>query len=230
MPSLSKFVRPRFAALFGVALFMQVPGPGIRGNPSDNSAVARTYMTSLKWGDNLADSQTVYTQFVWGSNVATVKIVPVTGANKISWQNALADGGNGVFVAKIYNVDNRNIGPLGINEGANGYLWIGDLGNGERGAAIYSIKKDGTIEKNPKKLELGGFCPGQHDYAAVRVTDGTKCKGGFTQAQSATASNRPIMMLASMKHGMPARFAGGGGLWVSCVGGCCEVKISSEGT
>jgi hypothetical protein len=229
MPSLTKFLRPRFAALFAAAFLVQQPGPGIRGNPSDNGAAARTYMSSLRFGDNLPDSQTVYTQFVWGSNAATVKIVPVAGANKISWQTALADGGNGVFVAKIYNVDNQNIGPLGINQGANGYLWIGDLGNGERGAAIYSIKKDGTIEANPKKLQLGGFCPGQHDYAAVRITDGTKCKGAFTQGQT-SASNRPIMMLASMKHGSPLRFAPGGGLWVSCVGGCCEVKISADGT
>lgn len=228
-------MRSHVAALFAVVAFVQGGPQGLKGKPEDNPKAAHTYVSSLKWGDNLADSQTVYTQFVWGNNGATVKIVPVTNANRISWQSALADGGDGYFVAKITNVDNQNIGPLGLQEGANGYLWIGQLANGERGAAIYSIKKDGTIEPNPKKLEIGGFCPGQHSYAAVRVTDGSKCSGSFS-SQSSTASNHPMIMFASMRNlenAAPMRGSmvappGGSGLWVSCLGGCCEVKITQD--
>lgn len=207
----------------------QGAAPGWKGKPEDNPKGAQSFLASQKWGDNLPDSQTVYTQVVSGSEGATIRIVPLAGANRISWQTALGKGttaGNGFFVAKIYNIDNKNVPSLGLKEGATGYLWIGELaGNaGERGAAIYSVKKDGTLEPNPTKLELGGFCEGQHAYSAVRITDGNKCPGAFGSASS--ASNRKMIMLASTNMiRTPAIMPSvGSGLWVTCLGGCCEVK------
>src|SRR4051812_32956366 len=114
-------------------------GPsGLKGKPEDSQSRAHSYLSSLKFGDALPDSQTVYTQFAWGSDYSTIKVVPVSNAQKISWQSALADGGAGYFVAKIYNVDNKNVGPLGLKEGGVGYLWVGELADGTHGAAIYS--------------------------------------------------------------------------------------------
>lgn len=207
----------------------QVTAGGFKGKPEDNPKAAQSFLASQKWGDNLPDSQTIYTQVVSGSDGATIRIVPLAGANRISWQSALGKGttgGNGYFVAKIYNVDNKNVPSLGLKEGAIGYLWIGELAGteGERGAAIYSVRKDGTLEANPTKLELGGFCEGQHSYSAVRITDGSKCPGAFGSASS--ASNRKMIMLASTRMMMPSTVTVGvgSGLWVTCLGGCCEVK------
>jgi hypothetical protein len=211
---------------------LQGTAPGLKGKPEDNPKTAQSFLSSQKWGDNLPDSQTVYTQVAAGSEGATVRIVPLAGANRISWQSALGKGttgGNGFFVAKIYNVQNKNVPSLGLKEGAMGYLWIGELNGteGERGAAIYSVRKDGTIEANPTRLELGGFCEGQHTYSAVRITDGNKCPGAFGSASSATASNRKMIMLASTNMiRTPAIMPpSGSGLWVTCLGGCCEVRV-----
>jgi hypothetical protein len=212
--------------LFSFAI--QGTGPvGLKGKPEDSQKAARAYLSSQKYGDNLPDSQTVYTQFAWSSDFATIKVVPVSNAHRISWQSALTDGGDGYFVAKIYNIDNKDVAPLGLRQGAVGYLWVGALADGTRGAAIYSVGKDGVIQDNPKKLELGGFCAGQHGYAAARFTNGDKCTGSFTQAPSATASiPHPMYMLASTTM-MPA-MAAGSGLWVSCLGGCCEVRVTQN--
>jgi hypothetical protein len=209
---------------FAVSAQAQSSPGGLRVNPDKYPKEAKNFLAAQKFGDNLPDSQTVYTQYALDQDFATVKMVPLSGANKISWPNALKEGGPGYFVAKIYNIDDKNIPWLGLKAGATGYLWIGELEDGTRGAAIYSVKKDGTIESNPKQMEIGGFCPGQHPYSAVRVTDGKKCSGSFDQTQSATArANQPIIMFASLRR--PAfRTLGGGGLWVTCLGGCCEVR------
>jgi len=212
------------------SLAVQGTGPvGLKGKPEDSQSRARSFLSAQKFGDNLPDSQTVFTQFAWGSEFATIKVVPVSNAHRISWQSALADGGAGFFVAKIYNIDNKEVAPLGLKQGAVGYLWVGELADGTHGAAIYSVGKDGVIQDNPKKLELGGFCAGQHSYAAARFTNGDKFTGRFDRSQSsATASiPHPMYMLASTSM-MVRTTLGGSGLWVSCLGGCCEVRVQQQ--
>jgi hypothetical protein len=194
---------------------------GLKGKPEDNPAETRKYLQSLAWGDDYATDQIVETVYTWGNNSAMIRIVPMTSSNMVSWQSALgmgAEPGDGYFVAKIYNLEDKSIGPLGLGKLGTGYLWVGAIKDG-RGAAIYSIRNNGTIEGNPKKLPLGGFCAGQHPDARVELTDGKKCPGPFAPIRS--ASTNSTFMFASFKQMIFA----GGGLWVSCLGGCCEVQI-----
>jgi hypothetical protein len=155
-----------------------------------------------------------------------IRIVPMTNASWVSWQSALgigAPGGNGHFVAKIYNLEDKAIGPLGIGKLGTGYLWIGEVAGtqGERGAAIYTIKNNGQLEGNPKKLTLGGFCAGQHPDSRVELTDGKKCPGPFAPIR--TASTDTQIGFASFKQ---SSFAGKG-LWITCLGGCCELQLGN---
>lgn len=199
--------------------------PGLHGKPEDNATATRNYLLALGWGDNYPDSQIVDTAtFKWGtSNSALIRVVPNDTANTVSWETALAAGGNGYFVAKIYNLEDKAIAPLGVGRLGVGYLWVGELPGGARGVAIYSVKNNGSLEGNPKVLSYLGKCESQHPYSGVKLTDGNKCGFG---AAAGTASNAPKFILASMTNA--AAFAVGRGLWVTCQGGCCEVMIGTN--
>ena len=206
----------------GSANNVKVKGnPGMHGKPEDNATATRNYLLALGWGDNLPDSQIVDTAtFKWGaSNSALIRIVPNDTANTVPFDDAATKPGNGYFVAKIYNLEDKAIPALGIGRLGVGYLWVGQVGatDNDRGVAIYSIKNNGTVESNPKLLTYLGRCDGQHNYAGVKLTDGNKCGFGGTRS----SSTKPRFMFASMTNAPPPI---GGGLWITCSGGCCEVS------
>ena len=206
----------------GSANNVRVKGnPGMHGKPEDNATATRNYLLALGWGDNLPDSQIVDTAtFKWGaSNSALIRIVPNDTANTVPFDDAATKPGNGYFVAKIYNLEDKAIPALGIGRLGVGYLWVGQVGatDNDRGVAIYSIKNNGTVENNPKLLTYLGRCDGQHNYAGVKLTDGNKCGFGGTRS----SSTKPRFMFASMTNAPPPI---GGGLWITCSGGCCEVS------
>ena len=196
---------------------------GLAGKPEDNPGQTRKYLMSLGWGDDFDSASIVEAPFSWGSNTAMIRIVPMRAAHLADWFSALGigkPGGNGYFVAKIYNLEDKEIGPLGLAKLGTGYLWVGEVAGaaGTRGAAIYSIRNNGSLEVAPKRLGVGGFCAGQHPSSKVELTDGHKCPGPFRPLASSSA--RSMITFASMHSIAPPP---GGGLWVTCLGGCCEV-------
>ena len=201
---------------------------GLKGKPDDNPAETRKYLQSLAWGDNYESDAVYEGPFELApNNSVMIRIVPMTNANQVSWQSALGiggAGGNGAFVAKIYNLEDKPIGPLGLGKLATGYLWIGQVPGAanERGAAIYTIKNNGAIDGSPKKLRLAGFCPGQHPDSRVELTDGHKCTGPYTPLTQSSSESTPFFF-ASLKHTVFA----GRGLWVTCLGGCCELQTGT---
>ena len=226
---MSRLMLALILALCSTATSAASQGPGLKGKPEDNPAETRKYLLSLGWGDDYATDAIVEAPFdLGGGNTAMIRVVPMTHANQVSWQSALGQGapaGNGHFVAKIYNLEDKAIGPLGLGKLGVGYLWIGPVpgSQGERGAAIYSIKNNGTIEGTPKKLTLGGFCAGQHFDSRVELTDGKKCPGPFA-VTARSASIAPNVFFASSTTSQPWV---GKGLWVTCLGGCCEVQTGT---
>lgn len=211
-------------ALLTTAGLLQAQGnSGLKGKPEDNPAETRKYLQSLAWGDDYAADAVYEGPYEWGNNSVTIRIVPMTNANKVSWQSALGiggAGGNGAFVAKIYNLEDKNIGPLGLDKLGTGYLWVGPVPGAanERGAAIYTIKNNGAVDGSPKKLKVSGFCAGQHPDSRVELTDGKKCPGPF--APLTQSSQSPPFFFASLRNTVFA----GKGLWVTCLGGCCELQ------
>jgi hypothetical protein len=197
--------------------------PGMHGKPEDNATATRNYLLALGWGDNLPDSQIVDTAtFKWDNDSALIRVVPNDTANTVSWDSALASGGAGYFVAKIYNLEDKTISPLGIGKLKFGYLWVGELSGGARGVAVYTVKNNGKIDGSPKVLSYLGRCESQHPYSGVKLTDGNKCGFG---AATGTSSTAPKYILASMTN---SAFAVGKGLWITCQGGCCEVSIQTN--
>jgi hypothetical protein len=196
---------------------------GLKGKPEDNPAETRKYLLTLGWGDDYASDAIVEAPFdLGGGNSAMIRVVPMTHANEVFWQSALAIGapaGDGHFVAKIYNLEDKPIPALGLGRLGTGYLWIGEM-QGGRGAGVYSLKNNGTLEGQPKKLTLGGFCKGQHFDSRVELTDGKKCTGPFAPLSSASLA--PKFFFASSTTPVFA----GKGLWVTCLGGCCEVQAN----
>ncbi len=198
---------------------------GLKGRPDANPAETRKYLQSLGWGDDYPAEAVVEQAFEWGTNSVMVRIVPMRTANQVSWEKALGiggPGGNGYFVAKIYNLEDKEIDPLGLGKLATGYLWIGEVeADGSRGARIYTVKNNGKIDKKSKSLAFVNFCPGQHADAMVELTDGKKCPP--RTPASSTSSIAPNYFFASLKTTVFA----GRGLWVTCLGGCCELQTGT---
>ena len=198
---------------------------GLKGRPDANPSETRKYLQSLGWGDDYPADAVVEQAFEWGTNSVMVRIVPMRTANQVDWKNALAiggPGGNGYFVAKIYNLEEKEIDPLGLGKLATGYLWIGEVeADGTRGARIYTIKNNGKIDKKSKSLAFVNFCAGQHPDARVELTDGKKCPP--LAPASSSASNTPNFFFASLKNTIFV----GKGLWVTCLGGCCELQTGT---
>lgn len=215
-------------ALSATAGSLQAQGSsGLKGKPGDNPGETRKYLQSLAWGDNYPADAVYEGPFDWGTNnSAMIRVVPMTNANQVSWQSALGIGGSagdGAFVAKIYNLEDKAIGPLGLEKLGTGYLWIGPVPGAanERGAAIYSIRNNGAIDGTPKKLKVAGFCAGQHPDSRVEMTDGKKCPGPFTPLTQSSSQSAPFFF-ASLKNTVFV----GKGLWVTCLGGCCELQTN----
>ena len=199
---------------------------GLKGRPEANPGETRKYLQSLGWGDDYASDAIVEQPFEWGTNSVMVRIVPMKTANQVSWEKALGigtAGGNGYFVAKIYNLEDKDIDPLGLDKLETGYLWIGEVeADGRRGARIYTIKNNGKVDKKSKNLAFVNFCPGQHEESRVELTDGKKCPPYKAPAAS-TSLNAPNFFFASTKTTVFA----GKGLWITCMGGCCELQTGT---
>lgn len=199
---------------------------GLKGRPDANPGETRKYLQSLGWGDDYAADAVVEQPFEWGTNSVMVRIVPMRTANQVSWQKALGigePGGNGYFVAKIYNLEDKDIDPLGLGKLGTGYLWVGEVEtDGSRGARIYTIKNNGKIDKKSKSLAFVNFCPDPHPDSRVELTDGKKCPP-LGAPSSSTSSNAQNFFFASLKHTVFA----GRGLWVTCLGGCCELQTGT---
>lgn len=191
--------------------------PGRPGRPEDNAAETQKYLESLTWADSVPYAAATF-DITSASETARVKVVPVAGAHEVSWQSALGEGvpgGNGHFVATIYNLENKKIPRLGMQAtDPVGYLWIGERPNARRGAAVYVFPVKGSVTRR-KNLPVVGFCPGQHPGPKARSTEAADCTGPFqptNSVQLTMAVNRPA-------------FADQG-LWLSCRGGCCEVQLT----
>jgi hypothetical protein len=193
----------------------------MQGIPGVDRTATRNYLLSLGWGDNLPDSQVVEAQLTWGNNSGLVRIVPAASSNEVSWQSVLS-GGPGHFVAKVYNLENKPLGPFGLGPLEDGYLWIGEIATNQRGIAIYTIKNNGVAVRVPVNLSLTGYCQEPHTGPAVRLQE-PRCPPLGDAPQQTGASNGPTLFLASATSPVFAAAQGGRGLWIACGGGCCEV-------
>lgn len=224
---MSRVMRSLVVALFLAPAMLAAQGnAGLKGRPDANPSETRKYLQSLGWGDDYPADAIVEQAFEWDTNSVMVRIVPMKTANQVSWQSALGigvPGGNGYFVAKIYNLEDKEIDPLGLGKLGTGYLWVGEVeADGTRGARIYTIKNNGKVDKKSKSLALTGFCPGAHPDSRVELTDGKKCPP-LGAPPSSSSSNQPKVFFASMTHS----FFVGKGLWVTCLGGCCELQTGT---
>lgn len=191
--------------------------PGIPGRPEDNSKATKAYILSLPWADNVpyASAEFVVRS---GEDMARVRVVPAMGAHEVSWHASLGTGvpgGNGHFVAAIHNLDGKDIPRLGMRKSdAIGYLWIGQRPAVARGAAVYVLPRTGRVVRR-RNLTISGFCAGQHPGPKVRSTEGKDCPDPFGRPLRSVR----LAQLADSSSGPDQ------GLWVSCRGGCCEVRF-----
>jgi hypothetical protein len=212
-----------------VAIAQVVPDTGYAGYPGQNDEATRRYLMSIRWASDLPPSEVVDSALVDdGNQPRDVRIIPSDSAYHVDWDKAINGTGNGYYVAKIYNRSNAAIAALGIPGNQTGYLWVGRLNENERGVAIVLVRNNGNAQI-AKKLSWDNFCATPHSRSKVELTDGKKCDA--RSAAQASASVPTTVMLASNVRPAPAAsssFLAGLGLWITCSGGCCEVKVRQE--
>lgn len=191
---------------------------GMPGRPDSNPSSTNVYLSSLNWLDNLPPDQMVDEVVNWPGGSARIRIVPSSSTNGVPWQTAVGTG-NGYFVAKIYNVERKQLGPFGLGPSDDvGYLWVGEIGPNRRGVRIYTVKP-GAVTPKGNILTFKGYCPDGHPVPAVQIKP-PDCPAPSPAAPQAGASTDPRFILASVTS---AAAQGSRGLWIACSGGCCEV-------
>jgi hypothetical protein len=200
-----------------IILSAHVHAQGLSGKPgaAGNHAATATYLRGIDWADDMPLSQATFYVKSSAHDSALVKVVPAKGTQDVSWFDALKKGHDGYFTARIYNVESKKIPALNMHEADTGYVWVGQRELANRGAAIYVISATGASIRHKNK-PIVGWCSGQHTIPRVRSTDGNDCPDGIHGDQPFhTASMRSMFFYLS-----------GSGLWISCRGGCCEVRLT----
>jgi hypothetical protein len=187
---------------------------GLHGKPGDNRTATADYLKSITWADALPYSSATFYVKSSPHDSALIKVVPAMGTQNDPWKQAMTSGKPGYFTARIDNLEHKRIPALNMNAEDTGYLWVGARSLASRGAAIYVVRADGSAPRHRNK-KFVGFCSGQHDVPRVRSTEGYDCPGGV--------QSLPKVRPASMRSMF---YLGASGLWVSCRGGCCEVRMT----
>jgi hypothetical protein len=131
----------------------------------------------------------------------------------------------GHVVAMVVNVDGMTFPDLGLKSGERAYAWVGQIGPNatDRGFAIYKLDANGVATNTWFLTKDVSHC----DNNTLRSKPAIKTAhpaGGPPCARIGAAS-ASLGILAS--HTTTPASTGAllaGQLWISCSGGCCEVK------
>jgi hypothetical protein len=198
-----------------VATSLQAQGNGgLHGKPGDNHTATADYLKSITWADALPYASATFYVKSSAHDSALIKVTPAMETQYDSWKEAMTSGKPGYITARIENLEHKRIPALNMDAADTGYLWVGSRSLAVRGAAIYVVRSDGSAPRHRNK-KFVGFCGGQHDVPRVRSTEGYDCPGGVESLKK--------MRPASMRSMF---YLGGSGLWISCRGGCCEVRLT----
>jgi hypothetical protein len=152
--------------------------------------------------------------------------IPEARAYKQDWIKAMTKDKEGYVAAAVLNVDDKDFEDLGLKPGKLAYAWVGQIGTttSERGFAVYTIDPAGY------KLATWSF-----------TTDVEHCDNTAARDKPAVKGEHPTddvctkILVTDATRGVRAAYAaapttlralvgGVGKLWISCDGGCCEVK------
>lgn len=163
--------------------------------------------------------------------------IPEKHAEQRNWKVDLKDGAAGDVVAQVVNVDTVPFPNLGLAPGAVAYAWVGQIGAGStnRGFGVYRLDsagfRAGTWNLVPKdSIEWCGNNAARSKPAIKDHHPGSGTCGPIQVAQ-VTGAKRLASLGISTAYAATARsassvLAGMGQLWISCSGGCCQVKTN----
>jgi hypothetical protein len=202
---------------------------GIKGSLEDDEKVTQNYWLTLGWGDDLPDS--AVWEGTYGDDNVRIRLVPATTSPLVTWSKGLSSNPaeySGHLVLKIIVLEDRDVKELGLKGLETGYLWIGQRGKGNssgQGAAIYTLKNNGKAQRTNAKLEIAGYCKEDHgNRPMAKVRPDTDCTNPLPPPGSTGASAATVAHPFHTRAGPAPLF--GQGLWVTCTGGCCEVKAT----
>jgi hypothetical protein len=206
------------------------PRDGFRGPPEDNFGGFEDYVQTLGFGE-IQGSKLLEGPFpcedasqCGGKSSVNLKIVP---SNYVSDWNAALSSGNGHVVGKIVNTEDVPFASFNMNKADNvAYVWVGEMKNDARGAALYVIKK-GSLKRILKFRDIR-YCRVPNDgLPAVhsnRPSECTETNSAPLQPKVTKASIEPftgaIPRLLRSLNAMQAI----DGLWFDCTSGCCEAE------
>jgi hypothetical protein len=233
--------RTRLIALSMALGVISIVGMGLKGNSTSamagpkgqfgaDSAETAKYLSGLDFsiastGDSIVVKQYPCTVTPNQCPTAGVRlmIIPEASAEQRDWESAMQPNRAGHVVAMVINVDGPTFTDLGLKSGERAYAWVGQIGTtaNDRGFAIHKLGPKGVTAYTWFKTKDVSWCdnPEIRSKPAVKTdhpAGGKPCvRIGTQSASMASLPSHTTMGRASMLLG---------GLWISCSGGCCEVK------
>ena len=152
-------------------------------------------------------------------------LIPESSAEQRDWESAMEPNRSGHVVAVVVNVDGMTFPDLGLKSGERAYAWVGQIGPNatDRGFAIYRLDANGVATNTWFMTKDVSRC----ENSEVRSKPAIKTAhpaGGSPCVRIGLAS--PSLGMFASHTATPASAGAllAGQLWISCSGGCCEVK------
>jgi hypothetical protein len=152
-------------------------------------------------------------------------IIPESSAEQRDWESAMEPNRSGHVVAMVVNVDGMTFPDLGLKSGERAYAWVGQIGPNatDRGFAIYRLDANGVTTNTWYLTRDVSHC--DNDEIRSKPAIKTAHPAGGSPCVRIGLASAPVGILASNTT-IPASTGAllAGQLWISCSGGCCEVK------
>jgi hypothetical protein len=136
-----------------------------------------------------------------GKESVSLTISPEKESNSHEWQGSLSGSAKGNFVARVVNNEKVPYGPWQLEPEDKVYLWVGD--DEQKKPALYRVSSWNPANKPDRIFVFANWqhCPLPTQYPP-EVHD--------------------------QPYGCPGQSGGivGGGLWMSCSSGCCQIRTT----
>ena len=152
-------------------------------------------------------------------------LIPEASAEQRDWESAMEANRSGHVVAMVVNVDGMTFPDLGLKSGERAYAWVGQIGPNatDRGFAVYRLDANGVATNTWFLTKDVSHCENSELRSKPAIKTAHPA-GGLPCVRIGLASTSPGMFASHTTTPASTGALLAGQLWISCSGGCCEVK------
>lgn len=220
-------------------LFDLFRGDGLKGPlGGTNAAKTKAYLKKIEKdfpvapGAFFVDSYCPNENPCVESEKAQLMFVAQKKAHTRDWKKALRHDEEGHIVAKVINVGTIRYAPFDLGPGEVAYAWIGQANDaGARGFAVYKLDSNsGNVLAMGWDTPTVKYCKYESDPSWTEShlerthhqTSGETCSS-ITVSDASSSISAAYAATTTLSTSLAI---GAGQLWISCSGGCCQIKTT----